>query len=273
MENAVQPEKTSRPLGFLGPDLVITDFYVDAVHITPTDSAVTYCWTIRNIGDASADLEGPSGIPEDNVSVQAYISHDTIFENLDDSPAGGTIVANSPAPTLAPGEEISGCFTSSVQAGIYPCDWEYIVLMVDWGLSLDETNETNNFASAPIECCPTFEIDIKPGSDVNPINVKSNGVIPVAIYGSADVDVTLIDVDSITFGPDGATEAHGQGHYGDLNLDGYSDLLLHFRTQETGIAEGDTEACLSGDYNEGGTCAISGCDDIRTVPVPDLAGP
>jgi len=36
-------------------------------------------------------------------------------------------------------------------------------------------------------------IDIKPGSDVNSINLGSNGTIPVAIFSTVDFDATTVD--------------------------------------------------------------------------------
>lgn len=48
----------------------------------------------------------------------------------------------------------------------------------------------------PIVVCPV-PIDIKPQSCPNPINVKSRGVLPVAILGTAEFDVTTIDPASI----------------------------------------------------------------------------
>ena len=38
-----------------------------------------------------------------------------------------------------------------------------------------------------------MDIDIKPGSDPNPINPGSNGLIPVAILSSEDFDATTVD--------------------------------------------------------------------------------
>jgi len=40
-------------------------------------------------------------------------------------------------------------------------------------------------------------VDIKPGSCPSPLNVKSRGVLPVAILGSGDIDVTSIDPKTI----------------------------------------------------------------------------
>jgi hypothetical protein len=42
--------------------------------------------------------------------------------------------------------------------------------------------------------------DIKPGSCPNPVNTKSNGVLPAAILGTADFDVTAIDTTTIRLG-------------------------------------------------------------------------
>jgi len=42
-----------------------------------------------------------------------------------------------------------------------------------------------------------IEIDIKPGSCPNPINLTSRGVLPVAILGNDDLDVTDINLDSV----------------------------------------------------------------------------
>ncbi len=114
-------------------------------------------------------------------------------------------------------------------------------------------------------------VDIKPGGEPNSIRTASRGRIPVAILGSEIFDVTEIDVTTLAFGPAGAAPAHDltdsivyAEHLGDVNGDGLTDLVSHYRTQETGIAPGDTQACLMGDLISG--VPIVGCDTIRTVP-------
>jgi hypothetical protein len=108
------------------------------------------------------------------------------------------------------------------------------------------------------------EIDIKPGSDPNSINPFSRGVIPVAILTTEDFDALMVDADSVLFGPAEAEKRHKRAHVEDVDGDGDLDLLLHFRTQDTGIALGDTEACVIGETYDG--VPLMGCDSVRTVP-------
>jgi len=242
------------------PDLVLTSFTLDSF----TSNSVSYSWTMKNIGSGTAHLEGPTSATNDNVSVQAMLSNDTIFNNAGDIPAGGTVVGSSPIADLDPDFSLSGSFGSSVAED--PCNFKYLILKCDWGEVVAELDEDNNTASTAILC---VTIDIKPDSDTNPINPKSKGVIPVVVFGSENFDVSDIDISSLAFGPNGAPEAHGKGHpAGDINNDGYPDLMLHFRTQDSGIKMGDTEACVSGNLTGGGS--FTACDHIQTVPLQQV---
>jgi len=115
-------------------------------------------------------------------------------------------------------------------------------------------------------------VDIKPGSFPNSINIKSMGVVPVAILGSDSFDVLEIDVTSLEFGPGGATPVHLDNfavpadHYEDVNGDGFTDLVTHYNQKETGIACDDTEAVITGTLLDG--TQIEGTDSVNPICKP-----
>jgi hypothetical protein len=114
------------------------------------------------------------------------------------------------------------------------------------------------FVSTPIEVV----VNILSAS----INPNGQGVIPVAILTTPEFNATSVNPLSVHFGSSGATEAHAQGHFEDVDGDGDTDLLLHFRTQETGIACGNTQASLIGKTFAGEP--IHGADSFITVGCP-----
>jgi hypothetical protein len=108
-----------------------------------------------------------------------------------------------------------------------------------------------------------ISIDIKPDGHPNSVNPYSRGVIPVAILGSDTFDVADVDVTTLAFGPGGAPIAHRKGHLQDVDYDGITDLVAHYRTQDTGIACGDESATLIGETLDGQP--LEGSDSITTV--------
>ena len=86
----------------------------------------------------------------------------------------------------------------------------------------------------------------------------------MAILTTVHFDAASVDADSVRFGPAEVEKAHKKAHSEDVDDDGDLDLVLHFRTQDTGIALGDTEACLTGQIYDG--MPFEGCDAVRTVP-------
>jgi hypothetical protein len=78
--------------------------------------------------------------------------------------------------------------------GIETCD-------VDMCVEGESTCPENQICDIVIDECvddvPVVSFDIKPGSCPNPLNVKSRGVLPVAILGTADFDVETINPETI----------------------------------------------------------------------------
>lgn len=113
-------------------------------------------------------------------------------------------------------------------------------------------------------------IDIKPGSEENPINPDSRGVIPVAVLQTDEFDPTSEDVRYRFGAPDvvadggGARSAHG-GHVEDVNGDGNDDLVLHFPTEETGFDGDESEGRLEWERTEAGHHGLSGTDTVTIV--------
>ncbi|MFQ5799871.1 MAG: FlgD immunoglobulin-like domain containing protein, partial [Bacteroidota bacterium] len=115
----------------------------------------------------------------------------------------------------------------------------------------------------------TVSIDIKPGSDPNSINCNNEKeVIPVAILTTADFDATTVDHATVTF--EGASETHvnkksgkPRRHEEDVDGDGDTDLVFHFRLGGTDLTCESTEGTLTGETFDGQ--AIEGTDAIRMV--------
>jgi uncharacterized repeat protein (TIGR01451 family) len=156
-----------------------------------------------------------------------------------------------------------------------------------------DPDQSDNLASVnlEVECVVPVAVNIKPGSYPNSINPNNQGVIPLAVlttmpgeYGlPLGFDATLINPLSVRFGPrdvvwagtGGAPEIHNRGHIEDsyeldeITRDGDLDMVLHFGTQASAIQPGDTEACVKGEWVDGGNVyQFFGCDSVRTVPPP-----
>jgi hypothetical protein len=138
------------------------------------------------------------------------------------------------------------------------------------------------------------DIDIKPGSCPNSWNRESNGVLPVAILGTEDFDVTEIDLSSVTIsradgtggsvgpnegppGPHSVFEDVGTPFEGEVcdcheaEGDGFLDLSLKLRTQDVAdlLPVDDPNGALVPLIVEGtlldGT-PFEGSDCVRLVP-------
>lgn len=122
-------------------------------------------------------------------------------------------------------------------------------------------------------------IDIKPGSCPNPLNVKSKGVLPVAILGTEGFDVSEVDVGYVSLEgvapirfdyEDVATPFEGElCDCHEDGPDGIPDLILYFETQEVVDALGpvvdgvELELILTAGTVDG--IPLEGSDCIRII--------
>jgi putative serine esterase DUF676 len=200
-------------------------------------------------------------IPED----AEYLSFEYRFMNIGDGDYVAVLIDDIPIWVLSGLSVIQeGEFADSGPIPIGGLTGNHRLTVALYGVGEKNSEvEIRNFRTLKTSTVQLVDIDIKPGSDPNSINPKSKGVIPVAILSTDTIDATTVNPLSVFFGPNGATEAHGKGHIEDVDGDGHDDLVLHFRTQETGIACSNTSASLTGETFDG--LPIEGSNSIRTV--------
>ena len=118
-----------------------------------------------------------------------------------------------------------------------------------------------------------MEIDIKPGDEQNNINLKSNGVVPVAVLTNEKFDASMIEPITAQF----AGAAPVQWSLEDVDGDGDKDVIFHFRTQELNLTDESTEATLTAQMvsqmqmtmmsiaQAGGGAVVSGTDTVKII--------
>lgn len=112
------------------------------------------------------------------------------------------------------------------------------------------------------------QIDIKPGTDPNPINQGANGVIPVAILTTPDFDATRVDPATVVL--NGATVAvRGKSEkllarMEDVDGDADADLLCQVDTECWAEILEDGYVTLTGSTSDG--IEIVGQDWVVVVP-------
>jgi hypothetical protein len=188
-------------------------------------------------------------------------------------------------PPAVPAEDFASVLVA--QQNIADGSWP-ACLQSDWGRILSTAwalLTLEKITPPPPEI--DVNVDIKPGSCPNPINLKGGGVLPVAICGTDEFDVTTIDPGTILLTREGyeegvsplrwsyedvATPYTGEEECGchDLDGDGIMDLTLKFdkkevvNTLELENVEGETiPLILTGNLkeDEGGT-PITGQDCV-----------
>jgi len=105
-----------------------------------------------------------------------------------------------------------------------------------------------------------IELDIKPGSYPNSINLKSKGKVPVAVLTTDNFDAYDVDPDTCVF----ANANPLRWKMEDVDNDSDDDMLFHFKTRELDLTKESTEATLEGETFGG--IQIIGTDSVKIVP-------
>jgi hypothetical protein len=117
----------------------------------------------------------------------------------------------------------------------------------------------------PLAPCYERTMDIKPCSDPNAINLKSKGVVPVAILSDSGFDATSVDPNMVEFAGASPVRWTFEDVGSDCgNSDGLVDLLLFFDTQELGLDVDAEDALLTG-YTFSGEF-VWAVDTVKLVP-------
>lgn len=127
------------------------------------------------------------------------------------------------------------------------------------------------FLAAPGGGVTQVAIDIKPGSDLNPINPGSNGLIPVAILTTDDFDAADVNSATVTLaGAEVAVRGKAEklmARLEDVDGDGDLDLLVQVETQSDGALWESGTVTLTGKTYDGQD--IEGTDEVIIVPAAE----
>jgi len=161
----------------------------------------------------------------------------------------------------------AGAITPPVSSAFVNGQWTGSVTVSEGGLNRTITailtGGTERGTSNSFTVIIPVVVDIRPGCYPNVINIQSKGVMPLAIMTTPTFDATIVDPLSVRFGPSYAMESHGKGHVEDADGDGDKDMVLHFKTQETGIQCGQVMTGLTGNTLSG--VPIAGQDPIVVI--------
>jgi subtilisin-like proprotein convertase family protein len=278
-------------IGDLDVSLSITHTFLGDLCVTLEHNGVSVDLVQRPGGFVAGDpchFGSPFGCSSDNYAGAI----------LDDEGLGGSIEAACDADLTSPpgytpnnplsafdGMDAAGMWTITVSDNAAADTGTFEA----WSLLFGEPGE-------PI--CPQEiegELDIKPGSCPNSFNTKSKGVLPVALVGTGEFDVTEVDVSTVVLsradgvggsvaalsgppGPGATLEDTATPFDGDLcdchelHGDGIMDLNFKFSSYDVssvlelggGMANDQVELVLSGLLLDGTAFVASDC--LRLVP-------
>jgi hypothetical protein len=131
-------------------------------------------------------------------------------------------------------------------------------------VAFNDISVDGTIGDPPMVACLQRPIDIKPCSCPNAINLKSKGVVPVALLTTTGFSASSVDPTKVEFAgalPVRWTMEDVGAECG--SNDGLEDLLLFFDTQALNLDETSTEAILEGLLTAE---FIWGTDTVKIVP-------
>jgi hypothetical protein len=164
---------------------------------------------------------------------------------------------------LVSSKEASGALQDSIRPiliGNHP-SWNAFEGAIDEGVLYNRA--LSGFEIHELFGVSTVTIDIRPLCHENVINPRRKGVIPVAIITTDLFDATTVAPATVRFGPTGTEAALIRFFHDDVDGDGDTDMIAHFKTQDSGIVCGDTSAVLKGETFGGEL--IQATDSLNTV--------
>jgi hypothetical protein len=204
---------------------------------------------VTEIPDSTYEVEGGISDPE-NQDIHTPTFHSLFIPNPIDGTYQVTVIGTGAGPyTLEAGDLI----VREAQGVIQPGD------KLKYHFEYSTTDDNKIVLSLVVD------IDIKPGSSPNSINLKSEGKIPVAILSTKDFNALNVNVQSLTFGRTGNERSLAFCNMGgqDVNGDGLLDLVCHFNTNSSDFHVGDTRGILKGKTLTNGQ--IIGADSVRII--------
>jgi len=91
--------------------------------------------------------------------------------------------------------------------------------------------------------------------------------LPVTIYSTPTFDATKLNIDGITFGPNGIEPDRKRRFNKDYNKDKRKDVQIYFKTDKVGIDSDTSELCLQAkDENDQD---LEGCDEVQVMTLKE----
>lgn len=229
-------------------DLILTD--PDGFTITPTTIipfGTEYLREISGVLYYSEIEKGTDGNPIDQIYSYTAKTGDYIIKVI---PATGALPTETYTLDFKVGEQTT-VLAQNVPLSQIPNQ--------GYGVTVSTSGIANSFIPVAI--------DIKPSSYPNNINLGSNGVVPVAILGSATFDVRQIDSTTIKL-ENASIKLKNNGQlmvsYEDVNNDLFTDIAVHIITKDLQLTSVDIWANLEGRLADG--TMIKGLDSVRIIP-------